>query len=365
LGISLLLGVYRKYISTLSLIFMLFMTPLTLYLAIVNPVTDCGCFGDALIISNWQTFFKNIVLLSAAIIVLVWHRSITPLFSHLSYSLVVLWAILFIWGFTYYSYSHLPIMDFRPYKVGVNIPDFMVIPEDAENPVYETTLTYSKEGIKKDFTMENYPKTNDWTFEDSKSRLIKKGYEPPIHDFAILSQAGDDITEDVLSDPSYSFLMIAHKLGETKDNNAAKFNEIYDYSKKYDYGFYALTASSAGEIQDWIDITGTEYPFYTMDDVTLKTIIRSNPGLLLLKNGTIINKWSNKNLPASSEFTKPLEETNLSNIPVKHGGGTVLFLAIIFMIPLLIIKGIDISGIRKKPKHSKKKKRRHTSINYK
>jgi uncharacterized membrane protein YphA (DoxX/SURF4 family) len=348
LGVCLLSGVYRKYTSTLVLIFMIFMTPLTLYLAISNPVTDCGCFGDALVISNWQTFFKNIFLLSAAIILSIWSRSITAFFSHRSYSLVALWIMLFILSFTYYSYSHLPIVDFRPYKIGANIPELMVIPENADNPVYETTLIYSKDGERKEFTLENYPKTDDWQFVDSKSKLIKKGYEPPIHDFSIVSKRGDDVTDDLLSNPSYSFLLIAHKLEGASNANASKINEIYNYSSRYGYGFYAITASSSTDIQNWVDITGAEYSFYTMDDIALKTIIRSNPGLVLLKDGVIINKWSNKNLPKSANLIKPIEETGLGEIPSKHGVINVLFWALILIVPLLALWKFDIPGIRKK-----------------
>jgi uncharacterized membrane protein YphA (DoxX/SURF4 family) len=349
LGICLLLGVYRRYTSLLSLVFMLIMTPLTLYLAIANPITDCGCFGDALVITNWQTFFKNLFLLTAAFVVFFWYRSITAFFSYKSYSVVSLWILIFILGVSSYCYTYLPLLDFRPYKPGANISQLMEIPEDAEPAVYETTLIYSKNGKNKAFTIDNYPKEGEgWTFVDSKSKLLKKGYEPPIHDFSITTENGDDITADVLSNPSYTFLLIAHRLEDANDTNADKINEIYDFSKIYGYDFYALTSSLSAEIKEWTNNTGAEYPFCAMDDIPLKTIIRSNPGLLLIKDGIIINKWPNKRLPGTAELANALEESELGKIPVKHNSLKVLTLALILVVPLLLIFWVDYSDNRRR-----------------
>jgi uncharacterized membrane protein YphA (DoxX/SURF4 family) len=347
-GICLLLGVYRRINTFLALLIMLFMTPLTLYLAIANPVTDCGCFGDALVITNWQTFSKNLFLLAAAIILFIWKRKITPFFTHKSYSLVSLWVYLFILGVSVYCFTWLPILDFRPYKVGANIPQLMTIPEGAEQPVYETTLIYSRDGEPQEFTLENYPKNDEsWTFVDSKPKLIKKGYEPPIHDFSIITEEGDDVTEEVLHNPSYTFLLITHKLEKADDANVDKINEIYDYAKASGYDFYALTASLPEKIREWTQNTGAEYPFCIMDDVMLKTIIRSNPGLLLLKDGTIINKWPENRLP-NFTLNKSLEDTDLGQIPKKHNVLNVLFLTLILLIPLVVLFLFDFFYYRKK-----------------
>jgi len=335
-GVCLLIGVYRRFNSILVLLIMLFMTPLTLYLAIANPVTDCGCFGDALVISNWQTFYKNIFLLIAAVIVFMWYRYMTPFFTQKAGFSATLWIYLFIIGVSFYCFHYLPVLDFRPYKIGANIPQKMEIPENAEPDIYEARLIYSKDGQKKEFTIQNYPKGDStWTFVDSKSRLIKKGYQPPIHDFSITDAQKEDITGEVLSNPSYTFLLIAHKLGKANDTNVDKINDIYDFSKTKEYDFYALTSSLPNEIQDWIESTGAEYPFCTMDDIALKTIIRSNPGLLLMKDGTIINKWPNTRLPSVEELIKLTDEPQPENAPVSHGFLTVLFLTFVLFVPLI------------------------------
>lgn len=349
LGIGLIMGVYRRFHSILVLLFMLFMTPLTLYLAIANPVSDCGCFGEALVISNWQTFIKNLFLLAAAIVLYYWYKRITPLFSRKSRSLVVLWCWIFILGLSLYCYTYLPILDFRPYKVGADIPELMKIPDDAEHDLYESVLIYSKDGKTEEFTLENYPRDDDsWVFVDSRSKLVKKGYEAPIHDFAAVDEEGVDITERILSNPSYTFLLVGHKLEKAKESNVDRINGIYDYARSYGYDFYALTSSLPEGIREWVENTGAEYPFCTMDDITLKTIVRSNPGLLLIHEGVIINKWPHRTLPEESLLNQPLEVSPLGEIPPRHEVRSLFALTLLFLTPLIALWSFDFFRYRRK-----------------
>jgi len=357
-GVCLLLGIYRRFNSTLVLLIMLFMTPLTLYLALANPVSDCGCFGDAWVISNWQTFYKNILLLIAAIIVFLWYRSMTPVFTHKMYFPPAVWIYLFIIGLSLYCFYYLPVFDFRPYKIGTNIPQKMKIPDNAEHDIYEVRLIYSKDGQQKEFLLDNYPKEDStWTFVDTKSRLVKKGYQPPIHDFTITDAHGDDITENILSNSSYTFLLIAHKLENANDANVDKINDIYDFSKNKGYDFYALTSSSPTEIQNWIENTGAEYPFCTVDDITLKTIIRSNPGLVLIKNGTVVDMWPNTRLPDTVELDRLTDPARLDPVSPVHNFRTAIILKFIFLIPLIGLFLWDFFRNR-----GKKKKKRSPSL---
>ena len=351
MGICLLLGIYRRINSWLFLLFMLFMTPFTLYLAITNPVTDCGCFGEAVIISNWQTFFKNVILLLVAVVVFFGYKRMTPFFSSKSRVLAMVWIWLFILGFSIHCYRYLPILDFRPYKIGADIPALMEIPEDAEHDVYESVLVYAKDGKNQEFTLENYPKDDDsWTFVDSRNKLIKKGYEPPVHDFVILTEDDEDITDMVLENSSYTFLLVAYKLNKANDSNVNKINNIYDYATEHGYDFYALTSSLPDVIQEWQEDTGAEYPFCTMDEITLKTIIRSNPGLVLMKEGIIINKWPFRRLPDMSSLNEPLEDSTLGQIPVNHSVRNVILSALILLIPLVTLFLLDFFRYRKREK---------------
>lgn len=356
LGVCLLAGVYRKITSLIIVLFMGFMTCLTLYLAIANPVSDCGCFGDAIVISNWGTFIKNILILPASILVFVWSSQMSFLFSKKSRSLVFVFSLVYILSVSTYCYINLPLLDFRPYKIGNNIREGMEIPEGVETDIFETTFIYEKEGIKQKFNLDNYPKEGSgWTFVDSESKLIKKGYEPPIHGFSISDMKGDDITDEILNEEGYTFLLIAHKLNKASDTNIDKINELYDYSTLYGYKFYCLTASLPEHITEWKESTGAEYPFCTMDDITLKTIVRSNPGVALIKNATIINKWADRNIPYGDILSMPLNETSLGEIPENKDTKKVIFLAFILIIPLCLLSFADWAG-RKMDKKKELKK---------
>jgi hypothetical protein len=290
-----------------------------------------------------------------AIVLYLWYKLITPLFTEKSGFPIAFWTYAFILGLGLYCFFHLPVLDFRPYKVGTHIPASMEIPEGAEPPVFDTKLIYSQNGVQREFTINDYPKEDStWTFVTSKTITVKKGYEPPIHDFSITAENGNDITGDVLSDSSYTFLLIVHKLEEAAENNAGKINDIYDYSVKFGYKFYALTSSLPSEIKEWTKNTGAEYPFCSADDITLKTIIRSNPGLLLLKDGTIINKWANKTLPNLSELNMPLEDCSTGKIPPDRGIRNMVIISLIFLIPLSVIFLFDFFVYRK---HGKRKNR--------
>lgn len=310
-GVFLFFGVRRKIASTLALLLMSVMTPLTLYLALANPVSDCGCFGDAWVLTNWQTFGKNIVLLIAAIAVFR-ERKLMFRFVTLKIEwMVSLYTLLFVFALSFYCLEYLPVLDFRPYKIGADIKAGMEIPEGAKPSVFESRFVLEKDGRQQEFTLDNYPDST-WTFVETRTVLKEKGYEPPIHDFSMISLGtGEDITDSVLTDKGYTFLLVAHRIEEADDSNIDLINEIYDYSVEHGYGFYALTSSPDEEIEMWRERTGAEYPFCQMDDITLKTIIRSNPGLLLIKDGTILNKWSDNQLPDEYVLNDSLDKLEL------------------------------------------------------
>lgn len=350
IGVFLFFGVRRTVSSTLALIFMAFMTPLTLYLAFSNPVEDCGCFGDAWKLTNWETFLKNAVLLIAAIVVFRERKSLIRFITFKMEWLVSLYTILFVFALSFYCLNHLPVLDFRPYKIGRNILQGMTVPDGAQPSIYENIFILEKDGVKKEFTLENYPDST-WTFVDARSILKKKGYEPPIRDFSMIESAtGNDITGDVLTDMNYTFLLIAHRIEIADDSNIDLINEIYDYSIEHGYKFYCLTSSSDEQIEQWRDKTGAEYPFCRTDDITLRTMIRSNPGLMLIKNGVILNKWSDEELPDEYVLTDRLESLPLGKQKVKSDLHTVGYVFLWFIVPLLFVLGADILIIRRKDK---------------
>lgn len=302
LGLCMLLNVRTNWTSWIALLFYLVMTPLTLWIALTNPVTDCGCFGDAVVLTNWQTYWKNIVLLGLTIVLLCTKQYIPQLWSWWAELCIALIALGVAAGIMSYSYTHLPPMDFRPYKVGNHIPTLMEIPDDAEPDVYETTLIYAKDGVEQEFTLENYPKGDpDWTFVDQRSVLVKKGYEAPIHDFEILTMEFDDITFDILESETPVTLVTMYDLQKTDREQAEKLQALYNQCAARGEMCYFLTGSgedaiySFGEEMNW-DIDFIEQVFCTIDPVTLKTIVRANPGIFVVKNGTVIEKHNLKQL---------------------------------------------------------------------
>jgi uncharacterized membrane protein YphA (DoxX/SURF4 family) len=298
LGIFLLFGIYRKWTARLILLFMAFFTPLTLWIAVANPVEDCGCFGDAFIISNWQTFYKNLVLLAGTILLAVQWRRIAPAFSHKAKPFAAVCVVLAGASFSLHNVYRLPVLDFRPYKIGANIPRQMLA-DPAKADVLQTVFVYSKDGVEKQFTEENYPwNDSTWTFVNMETKVVKKGEKPAIEDFAVEAlyyddtawNVGGDITGSILSDPSYTFLMIAYSLEKTNLRHLERFREVHRYAVEKGYSFYLLTASSFDTIGEWEQNHRTGFQFCRADERVLKTMIRANPGLILLKEGTVIDK---------------------------------------------------------------------------
>ncbi len=407
IGIALLFNLLPKISSWASLLFMAMFTPVTLWLAIANPVSDCGCFGDALILTNWETFFKNVVIDVFVVIIFLQRKKFQPLYSLFIQWVIGLVFITSVFVLELYCINNLPIVDFRPYHIGANISEGMVVPDEEKDniDVYESVFIYEKNGEQKEFLAESLPDST-WTFVDAEHKLVEEGYVPPIHDFTIepvyltgISQEpqdevyvnlydaelvyekdgetefftvdmlpdsswnyqeliyeedlevekidlvymspdgseesftlhdrpdesyifidalyesdapvnlipyGEDIADIVLADSNYFFIMVSTHIEDAKTENLEKINNIAAFCEQESYNFYCLTASTEEDIIEFIDSNDPIYNFYNTDPITLKTIVRSNPGLLLLRNGTVIDKWSSKNIPEVEELQKDL-----------------------------------------------------------
>jgi len=299
LGICLLFAIRRRLVSKVVVVMMMVMTLLTLWLAIDDPVTDCGCFGDALVLTNWQTFWKNVVLLAAALIVWRYPLDMPRLISEPNQWIVMNYSAFFILviiaGRSLYT---LPQFDFRPYHIGTNL----------------------REGWQR----------------------MMEGEDLPYTEFFIEStDEGEDITEAVLGRQGYTFLLVAPHLENANDSQFDRLNSIYEYCLENGYQFYCLTASTHKGISRWQDITGAEYPFCNTDETTLKTVIRSNPGLLLLNDGIIIRKWSHNALPSDEELGDRLEDSQLGQLPNDNVAEKILWILTWFVLPLVLLTIAD------------------------
>ena len=339
LGVMLLLAIRRRLASKLSLIMMVVMTLVTLWLTVSNPIQDCGCFGDAIHLTNTQTFIKNLILLTAAIILACWPLYQVRFVSKTNQWIAFYFTIVFIVTASTLSLYHLPIFDFRPYYIGQNIKKGMEIPKGAKLTTYKTTFICEKNGVTKEFTENDYPYNDStWVFKDTHQEILEKGYEPPIHDFSITDEkTGEDLTDSILTKDGYTFLLIAPVLERADDSNFGEIDAIYEYAKENGYGFYGLTASTDKAVKHWRDITGAEYPFYATDGTTLKTIIRSNPGLVLLYKGTIINKWSHNDLPKQAELNAPLSLIEVGREPENETWTKIVLILICYIFPLTLL----------------------------
>lgn len=334
LGVFMLFAVRRHVVSRITLAFMAAMTVLTLWIFVADPVKDCGCFGDALKLTNGETLLKNIVLAACAALVAWRPVDMARFISRSNQWIVRYYTVAYIVITSVYCLYTLPIFDFRPYHVGMNIKQGMEIPEGAEQPEFESTFLLRKNGETREFTLDNYPDST-WEYVDTRTVQTKKGYEPPIHDFALTScDTGEDITEQVLTKRGYTFLLVSPRLAVADDSNFGDIDQIYEYAEENGADFYCVTASANDEIERWRDLTGAEYQFCNADETTLKTMIRSNPGLMLLKDGTIIGKWSHNALPQTDDLTAPLQQLAIGKAQNDSTTERLLIVLLTFFMPL-------------------------------
>lgn len=307
IGFGLFLNIRIRESSLGALVFMILFTPLTLYLAIFNPVTDCGCFGDALVLTNWQTFWKNIFIDIFVVIIYINRKRYIPAFP-MVYELgisVFLFAIVFY--LQVFSLNHLPVLDFRPFHTGSHIPSQMVIPPNAEQPEYETILIYEKDGKQQEFTLEDYPwQDSTWTWVETQTELIKEGYEPPIHNFNIFNLQGEEVTDEILNNNHPVLLVIAPDLDKASNKAISLSNELYPAAVQNNIAYYFITASTESTIEKLRDQLYFDFPIYLCDETELKTAIRSNPGLILLMEGTVIKKWHHRDFPKPDELSETM-----------------------------------------------------------
>ena len=341
LGVFMLFAVRRHMVSKLTLALMSVMTALTVWIYIADPVKDCGCFGDALKLTNGETLLKNIVLIACATLVAWRPVDMARFISRTNQWIVRYYTITYIVVTSVYCLYTLPIFDFRPYRVGTNIKQGMEIPEGAEQPEFESTFILRKNGVTREFTLDNYPDST-WEYVDTKTVQTKKGYEPPIHDFAITTNdTGEDITEQVLTKKGYTFLLVSPRLAVADDSNFGDIDQIYEYAEENGVDFFCLTASTNEDIERWRELTGAEYTFCNADETTLKTMIRSNPGLILLKDGTIIGKWSHNALPQTDDLTAPLEQLPIGKAQNDSMPERLLIVLLTFFVPLMALTIAD------------------------
>jgi uncharacterized membrane protein YphA (DoxX/SURF4 family) len=289
LGVMLLIGYKSKLTIWLLLLLIIKFTFLTFYSAYFDVVKDCGCFGDALHLTPWQSFTKDLVLLFFILILFVNMNLVKPLFSDKVQNSFAVLSVVLCGFMGYWVINHLPLKDFRPYKVGNNIQKGMEIPEGAPKSVVEMIFIYKVNGVEKEFSEKDLDKIPAGaTFVDRKDKVITEGYVPPIHDF-VMEKEGSDYKEELLQEPKL-LMVVAYDLALASTEGLAKMEQISKKASAKGYKTIGMTASAPEEIAKIKKQYGITFDFYFCDAIPLKTIERANPSFVILEKGTVKQK---------------------------------------------------------------------------
>ncbi|MCX2576249.1 BT_3928 family protein [Pedobacter sandarakinus] len=314
LGMLLILGFWSRKVTWGLLALIVFFTLLTFVSAAFKVVTSCGCFGDAIPLTPWQSFGKDLILLLLIIILFLNRDLIKPIYKKEGTQRNITFLIVLIsFGFGLYTYNVLPVIDFLPYKVGAHIPSLMIIPEGEKPDEYEIMyhLKNKKTNDEKDMSDKAYLKTEIWKDEnweiigEPTKRLVKKGFEPKIKDLNITDASGTDYTKEIIENPYYSLIIVAYDLKNTNKNAIGKLNAIaINATQQFNIRTVLLTANSAQDAEVFVKENNLFSEVFYADAVPLKSMVRANPGILLLKNGVVVNKWHNHNMPTFDQLSR-------------------------------------------------------------
>ena len=314
LGVALAVGAYRRSAPWLSLLVMLVMTPLTLWLAVTNAVPDCGCFGDALHLSNWATFGKNVLLLLGIIYLLLFNRSLRGVYGPAVQWMVMAASFALIMAISYYGYFVQPLIDYRPYPVGTRLVNASI--QDSDEGEEDFIFIYSKDGKEQEFTIDSLPDEEDgWEYVTRYHARRPHGQvimldDNPNGGIAIMDKDGSDITIDILSDSRRTVLLLFPDLPRVGVVNSFALNELTDAALVADADVIGLTPATGEQIEHWKDISMASYPIHNMDDSELKMVARGNPAVVYLEDGTI--KWK-RTLSSLDGVEQPVELSDMGN----------------------------------------------------
>ena len=342
LGVFLLMGVYRWIIAYAVPTVMLFFTALTAIIYYGGDVKDCGCFGEAITLTNGETLAKNIFFLLLSLPLLLGRRNFVFNISSRSRWMVTLFALFYIASVEILSLSHLPVVDFGRYPVGASLRRMTQGTPGEYRIVYE----YERDGERCELPEGELPDSS-WVCVGSRSEVVKEGTMPVLSNFSVIDWEEDyDFAEELLADTGYVCMVAVGRVEEASVSRVDKINDMYDYCLERGVLFYVTTASENEEVELWCKRTGAEYPVFWTDEELLKNMIRSNPGVLLLKDGVIVGKWNVADLPAVEELDgSPTRMPDGLPSLVEQMRGWRFWL-LLLVVPLLLIVAVDVMACR-------------------
>lgn len=307
-GVALLLGFAFRVFSILLLLLNIFFTFLTAYVYYWDvikhsaKVRECGCFGDCIKITNSETFWKDVALLAASIILVVCWRYVKPLLPKYPNTAVFVLSVFFAFGIQWWVLEHLPVYDCMPYKIGNNIWEKKQRPSWGRDAVISSMFTYKNEKTNevKEFDANNLPwEDTTWVYVDRKDKVIQEAIgEPEIKDFVLTSYEGADNTEAILKDPGYNYLLFVKSTAKARTDKMETLKALTEEAAKKGIPFYILSSDTKENTTAWKDKHGLKGELYLLDGTANKTALRTDPGLILIKAGTIVGKWSFRDYPA-------------------------------------------------------------------
>lgn len=356
IGFNLLMGRVQKLTLFLAACMMLFFTPLTLWLACTDAIQDCGCFGDALHLTNWETFGKNVVL-DLILVLLIWQRkSLYSLVGKTNFTLYAYWCLFIMIGLCWYGTFRDPFIDFRPFHPGVNVAERVLggsqyASEDTEEIIY--TCIYERNGERKEFPLEELPDEADgWEFVETVERVKSDESAKPLDLFARTPE-GELYTEQLLTHEGYTIVMLSPSLDHASQHDLDRIEKLYEYAQDRQYDFYCLTARDTLQLNNWKFNTGAEYPFLFTDMQIVETITRANPGIMLLKDGVLCWKENLTSLDVNALVSAKLDEQSYGEIHEIDYNKRFLALLILLFGPMPLSLCFEIPNFLKKLKSKK------------
>lgn len=351
LGAFLLMGIYRRIVSTCSFGLMVLMTLITIFIYVTDAVADCGCFGDAIKISNGASLTKNLVLLFLSYILMSYSRAMGHLFSLRERWLPAFFAIGGITYFTYQNYYNLPFIDFRPYRIGYNLKE-KIYQEDSiyqEELIDGTKYVYQRDGQEQTFSVNSLPDTT-WTYLRQEQSLDLQQYKPTYF-FELRDEHGNSRENEILQDTVGTILLLSTNWVEADQRSLSEINELNRYALERGYKFYGISSSTPEEEAEWRYQTGAEYPIFFADATIIKTIARANPALMILKNGIIKDKIALSMLPSREgieEYVESRMHKGISSLPSNNRLIPLLVWGVILALALLrvLVRRVNIVGYK-------------------
>ncbi len=362
IGIAIIVGAYRRSSPWMALVFMLIMTPITLWIAITGAVADCGCFGDAFHLSNWATFGKNILLLLGVIYLLAFNRSVRSIYGPAIQWMVMAVSFALVMAIAYYGYFKQPLIDYRPYPIGTRLVATTTDNNDESEDDY--TFIYRKDGVEHEFSIDSLPDEEEgWEYvtryhsrRPNGKIIVQNGNNQD--GIAILDEEGNDVTIDVLGNNRRTVLLLFPDLSQVGVVNSYALNELNDAAIVAEADVVGLTPATAEEIEQWQDVSMSSYPIYNMDDSELKMVARGNPAVVYLQDGVI--QWK-RTLSSIEDVEQPVE---LSEMGKDYDPDAILTrLLVYFMIAMIALLFINRTYPVMKHLHSRKKSKKPTTEN--